>query len=134
MKRKEFVRTIASTTAVIAGAGTVGLVAGSCSEKRPVIDYNNTSKAVKGIRFGVSVYSYGNDFATGAANLERCMAEIADIGAEGIEILGEDPCKRFIQTPPKNGSTTGIKISINTNLCQLLMILSAIPCFVKTGY
>jgi sugar phosphate isomerase/epimerase len=109
MKRKEFIQTIAGTTAVIAGAGAAGLVTGSCAEKRPVIDYNNTSKAIKGLRFGVSVYSYGNDFATGATNLERCMAEIADIGAEGLEILGEahikgypNPSKEWIDTWYKN--------------------------------
>jgi sugar phosphate isomerase/epimerase len=40
-------------------------------------------------KLGVTVYSYGADIRSGAMNLEKCIADIADMGAEGVEILGE---------------------------------------------
>lgn len=39
-------------------------------------------------RYGVSLYSYMSDFGT-VMDLETAMASIADLGATGIEILGE---------------------------------------------
>ncbi|MES9539615.1 DUF6379 domain-containing protein [Actinomadura sp. NPDC000600] len=41
-----------------------------------------------GLRYGVSLYSYSGDMYT-AMTLEDAMADIADLGATGIEILGE---------------------------------------------
>jgi sugar phosphate isomerase/epimerase len=41
-----------------------------------------------GLRFGVSTYSYSGDIYT-SMTLEDVFADIADIGATGIEILGE---------------------------------------------
>ena len=41
-----------------------------------------------GLRFGVSTYSYSGDMYT-SMDLEDVFADIADIGATGIEILGE---------------------------------------------
>ena len=41
-----------------------------------------------GLRFGVSTYSYTGDIYT-SMTLEDVFADIADIGATGIEILGE---------------------------------------------
>jgi sugar phosphate isomerase/epimerase len=41
-----------------------------------------------GFRYGVSLYSYTDDYGT-VLTLEDCMAQIADLGATGIEILGE---------------------------------------------
>jgi sugar phosphate isomerase/epimerase len=41
-----------------------------------------------GLRFGVSTYSYTGDIYT-SMTLEDVFADIADMGAEGIEILGE---------------------------------------------
>ena len=41
-----------------------------------------------GLRFGVSTYSYTGDVYT-SMTLEDVFADIADMGAEGIEILGE---------------------------------------------
>lgn len=41
-----------------------------------------------GLRYGVSLYSYSGDMYT-SMTLEDAMADIADLGATGIEILGE---------------------------------------------
>jgi sugar phosphate isomerase/epimerase len=41
-----------------------------------------------GLRFGVSTYSYTGDIHT-SMTLEDVVADVADMGAEGIEILGE---------------------------------------------
>ncbi|WP_106403262.1 C-glycoside deglycosidase beta subunit domain-containing protein [Actinocorallia populi] len=41
-----------------------------------------------GLRFGVSTYSYSGDVHT-SMTLEDVFADIADLGADGIEILGE---------------------------------------------
>jgi sugar phosphate isomerase/epimerase len=39
-------------------------------------------------KFGVSLYSYTDDFGT-VMTLEDCLAQIADLGATGVELLGE---------------------------------------------
>lgn len=44
--------------------------------------------STQSFRYGVSLYSYTDDFGT-VLTLEDCMAQIADLGATGIEILGE---------------------------------------------
>ena len=41
-----------------------------------------------GIDFGVSLYSYGGDFLV-TMTLEDCLADVADMGATGIEILAD---------------------------------------------
>lgn len=41
-----------------------------------------------GFKYGVSLYSYTDDYGT-VLTLEDAMAQIADLGATGIEILGE---------------------------------------------
>jgi sugar phosphate isomerase/epimerase len=40
------------------------------------------------IDFGVSLYSYGGDFLV-AMTLEDCLADVADMGATGVEILAD---------------------------------------------
>jgi sugar phosphate isomerase/epimerase len=42
----------------------------------------------QGFKYGVSLYSYTDDYGT-VLTLEDCMAQISDLGATGIEILGE---------------------------------------------
>jgi sugar phosphate isomerase/epimerase len=42
----------------------------------------------QGFKYGVSLYSYTDDYGT-VLTLEDCVAQIADLGATGIEILGE---------------------------------------------
>ncbi len=45
------------------------------------------------MKFGVSFYSYQDAFRTGKLDLEGCVAEVAKLGADGIELLPT-------QTPP----------------------------------
>jgi len=40
------------------------------------------------IDLGVSLYSYGGDYLV-TMTLEDCLADVADVGAEGIEILAD---------------------------------------------
>jgi sugar phosphate isomerase/epimerase len=89
MTRNEFLKTMAGATAVIASTGAAGFAAESCAPA------DASSKAIKGLRFGVSIYSYGGDFMSGAATVERCAADIANMGAEGIELLGEAHVKGY---------------------------------------
>lgn len=46
------------------------------------------------LKYGVSLYSYSGDMNT-VLSLEDAMAEIADLGATGIEILGEGNIPRY---------------------------------------
>lgn len=47
-----------------------------------------------GLQYGVSVFSYTGDYGT-VMTLEDAMADIADLGATGIEILGEGHVSRY---------------------------------------
>lgn len=58
-----------------------------------------------GLRYGVSTYSYSGDMFT-SMTLEDVFADIADLGATGIEILGEGNIPT-IRSPPQSGSTHG---------------------------
>src|SRR3972149_6640941 len=57
-----------------------------------------------GMKLGVTLYSYTGDFGAGTMSLEDCIADVADLGGEGIEILGEthvpdfpNPSDRWIE-------------------------------------
>jgi sugar phosphate isomerase/epimerase len=50
-------------------------------------------------KLGVSVYSFGPDLRSGRLNLEDCIAEISDMGAEGVEILGETHIPNYPNPP-----------------------------------
>jgi hypothetical protein len=73
MTRKHFLQTVAGATAFAAmsAPGAVSAAAPKANIKR-----------------GVSLYSYTGDFQV-TMTLEDCLSEIADLGAEGIEILCE---------------------------------------------
>jgi sugar phosphate isomerase/epimerase len=73
MTRKDFLQTIA-------GAAASAYVANSSAA---------AAAPKPKIKLGVTLYSYGGDFQLGTMNLEDCIADVADMGAEGIEILGE---------------------------------------------
>ncbi len=79
MTRKEFLQT--------AAAG-VGLAASSALAQGP-------GKP----KLGVSVYSYGGDFQAGSMTLEKAIANISDMGAEGVEILGEAHIPNYPNPP-----------------------------------
>ena len=46
------------------------------------------SDATGGLEFGVSLYSYTSEFGV-TMTLDDCIADVADLGATGLEILGE---------------------------------------------
>src|SRR5436309_12770643 len=47
-----------------------------------------TNATASEIAFGVSLYSYGGDFLV-TMTLEDCLADVADMGATGVEILAD---------------------------------------------
>jgi hypothetical protein len=73
MTRKAFLQTLAAAAA--ASAYVPAFTACSTAPKSKM-------------RLGVSLYSYGGDFLR-SMSLEECIADAADMGAEGIEILSE---------------------------------------------
>jgi sugar phosphate isomerase/epimerase len=72
MTRKEFMQTVA-------GAGAAASLMGSAAQ----------AQAPGKPKLGVSVYSYGRLFQQGLMTLEQAIADVSDMGAEGIEVLGE---------------------------------------------
>lgn len=71
MTRKDFLQTVAGAAA----AAYVPLSASAAPTHK--------------IKRGVSFYSYQEEFMAGVMNVEDCVRETADMGAEGIEILAE---------------------------------------------
>ena len=55
--------------------------------------------SAEGFRYGVSLYSYTDDYGT-VLTLEDAFAQIADLGATGIEILGEAHVPGYPQPDP----------------------------------
>ncbi len=51
-------------------------------------------------KLGASLYSYNGDLQTGTMTLEDCLADLADMGAEGFEFLPEAIIPRYPK-PPK---------------------------------
>jgi sugar phosphate isomerase/epimerase len=47
------------------------------------------------VKMGASIYSYNGDFNMETMNLEKCIADVSDMGAEGIEILGQSHVPDF---------------------------------------
>ncbi len=58
----------------------------------------DASVGTGGFKYGVSLYSYSEDFGT-VLTLEDCMAHVASVGATGIEILGEAHVPRYPNPP-----------------------------------
>jgi sugar phosphate isomerase/epimerase len=78
LTRKDFMKTLASAAAsavVPLTTGSAGAAAAAATTGR--------------MKLGATVYSYGPDLQAHTMTLEDCIADIADMGAEGIEILGE---------------------------------------------
>jgi len=93
MNRKEFIRTVASvavsTCIPASAAARSGLPSGAAQSK---------------IGLGATVYSYGYDLRARTMTLEDCIADIADMGGDGVEILGEshvpdypNPSERWVE-------------------------------------
>jgi sugar phosphate isomerase/epimerase len=85
MERKDFLKTIVAASASIASMGTLSAFE---TRKMPVA----TSEVVPGLnskmKLGISAFSYEKELTEGMY-FEDVVADIADIGATGIEILGE---------------------------------------------
>lgn len=95
MTRKEFMQTVAG---LAASAG----VAASAAASSPAV--NAAAAAKSKIKLGVTVYSYGFDLRAHTMTLEDCIADIADMGGDGVEILGEsnvpdypNPSEKWVQ-------------------------------------
>jgi sugar phosphate isomerase/epimerase len=89
MTRKEFMQTVAGVAASAYVPAAAGAAAPAAKSK---------------IKLGVSVYSYGYDLRARTMTLEDCIADIADMGADGVEILGEshvpdypNPSEKWVQ-------------------------------------
>ncbi len=83
MTRKDFLHTIAAATA---GA----LVTSESAQAQP-----KTPK----FKRGVSLYSYQEEYYTRAMTLEDCVAEVASMGAEGVEIIAEEMVPNYPNPP-----------------------------------
>lgn len=80
MDRKQFITTIAGAAATtIVGSRTA--LAGNDSQSTPAPTHN--------IKRGVSLYSYQQANMLNGMTLEEMLEEISDIGAFGIEIMGQ---------------------------------------------
>ena len=55
----------------------------------------NKALAKGTLKRGVSLYSYQEEFYTGALNLEDCLSEASSIGATEIEFVAEQMCPDF---------------------------------------
>ena len=53
----------------------------------------------QGIRRGISLYSFQDDYFEGRRDLEGCIAAAAELGATGIETLGEQMMPGFPHLP-----------------------------------
>jgi sugar phosphate isomerase/epimerase len=81
MTRKEFLKTV--------GAFAVAGAIGSAAPAKPKI------------KRGVSLYSYQEELYTRTMSVEDCIREIADMGAEGVEIIAEEFVPNFPDPPER---------------------------------
>jgi len=77
MTRKEFLASAAGAV----GAAVMPAAAGSAAEA--------AAKPKSRLKLGVSTYSYNGDLMRGCMTLEDVMADMHDLGAEGIELISE---------------------------------------------
>ncbi len=82
MTRKEFMQ-------AVAGAGVAASISGSAT----------AAPAPGKPKLGVSVYSWGGAIRSGQLTLEGAIQEISDMGAEGVEILGEAHIPNYPNPP-----------------------------------
>ena len=70
-----------------------------CRPRRPAAPF----------KYGVSLYSFMGDYGT-VLDLETALAGIADVGATGVEILGEGHIPNYPEPVARRGSTTGSRL------------------------
>jgi sugar phosphate isomerase/epimerase len=79
LTRKEFLQTVAGA-AVSASVASSSL---SVAAPKPKI------------KLGASMYSYNGDFQMHTMNLEDCIADVGDMGSDGIEIIAQGDIEDF---------------------------------------
>jgi sugar phosphate isomerase/epimerase len=97
LTRKEFLNTLGAATvsAVIsktAGAEPTDPARRQAPRQEPGAGSASGSGRVKR---SVTFYCYQDEYKLGEMNLEDCIAAVADLGADGIEILGEESVPDF---------------------------------------
>ncbi len=91
MNRKEFLKSMAGVA--VAAAAPSGSVAALAAPRRP------NAPAGRKITRGVSFYSYQEEIFTRAMTLEDCVAEVASMGAEGIQLISEAVIPNYPNPP-----------------------------------
>jgi sugar phosphate isomerase/epimerase len=83
MTRKEFLKTV-----TVAAAGTL-IQAENAGAQTPKAKFKR----------GVTLYSYQEEYYTHGMSLEDCIAEVASMGAEGIEVIAEEMVPNYPDPP-----------------------------------
>ena len=83
MTRKDFLKTMTA-----AAAGSL-LTAENAGAQTPKVQFKR----------GVTLYSYQEEYYTHAMTLEDCIAEVASMGAEGIEVIAEEMVPNYPDPP-----------------------------------
>jgi sugar phosphate isomerase/epimerase len=81
MTRKEFIKNLAGAASLAAGARLTQ--AASPGAAKP-------QTARTGMGLGVTFYSYQDELVTHRMDVEDCIAAVSELGADGIEIVGEE--------------------------------------------
>ncbi|MBN1159243.1 MAG: TIM barrel protein [Bacteroidales bacterium] len=83
MTRNEFLKSMAAASVAVTGVGAAASLSEACAQPLGKTNHN--------MKLGVSIYSYARHIRTNEMTIEDCVADIADLGAEYVEILaGQD--------------------------------------------
>src|SRR5258708_1293495 len=82
MTRKDFLKTLAGAATVAAGGRSI--------HAAPTAASPSTDVSRPGMGRGVTFYSYQDELVTHRMRLEDCIAAVSDLGADGIEMVGEE--------------------------------------------
>jgi sugar phosphate isomerase/epimerase len=102
LTRKEFLKTL--------GAATVSAAVSKTARAKPADPAPSQAPAASNafgsgrVKRGVTFYCYQDEYKLGEMTLEDCVAAVADLGADGIEIVAEEsvpdfprPSEQFIE-------------------------------------
>ncbi len=97
MTRKTFLQTIlaAAASGIAATPRTEAQAAKSSSQSRRVDEPAPRAR----IKRGVTLYSYQEEYFTRAMTLEDCIAEVASMQAEGVELIAEEMVPNYPDPP-----------------------------------
>ena len=93
LTRKEFLKTLGAATVSAAISKTAGAKPADPAPN-PAPAASNASGSGRAKR-GVTFYCYQDEYKLGEMSLEDCFAAVADLGADGIEILAEESVPTF---------------------------------------